>query len=43
MGENNSNEATDKQLISRIYNGDKTITLTSRAWKTDQPLVKEQN
>ena len=28
---------------ARIYNGDKTITLTSRAGKTGQPLVKEQN
>ena len=36
-----ANEATDKQLISRIYNGEKTISLTSGAGKTGQPLVKE--
>ena len=26
---------------ARIYNGVKTISLTSSAWKTGQPLVKE--
>ena len=26
---------------ARIYNGEKTISLTSGAGKTDQPLVKE--
>ena len=36
-----ANEATDKQLISKIYNGLKTISLTSGAGKTGQPLVKE--
>ena len=36
-----ANEATDKQLISRIYNGEKTVSLTSGAGKTDQPIVKE--
>ena len=28
---------------SRIYNGEKTISLTSGAGKTGQPLVKEWN
>ena len=28
-----ANEATDKQLISRIYNGEKTISLRSGAGK----------
>ena len=28
---------------ARIYNGEKTISLTSGAGKTDQPLVKEWN
>ena len=37
-----ANEATDK-LISKIYNGEKTISLTSDAGKTAQPLVKERN
>ena len=36
-----ANEATDKQLISKIYNVEKTISLTSVARKTDQPPVKE--
>ena len=36
-----ANETTDKKLISRIYNGEKTISLTSGAGKTGQPLVKE--
>ena len=35
-----ANEATDKQLISRIYNGENTISL-SGAGKIGQPLVKE--
>ena len=26
---------------ARVYNGEKTISLTSGAWKTGQPLVKE--
>ena len=26
---------------ARIYNGEKTISFTSDAWKTVQPLVKE--
>ena len=28
---------------ARIYNGEKTISLTSGSGKTDQPLVKERN
>ena len=36
-----ANEVTDKELISKIYNGLKTISLTSGAGKTGQPLVKE--
>ena len=28
---------------ARIYNGEKTISLTSVARKTGQPLVKERN
>ena len=28
---------------ARIYNGEKTIPLTSGAGKTSQPLVKERN
>ena len=28
---------------ARIYNGEKTVSLTSGAGKTGQPLVKEQN
>ena len=28
---------------ARIYNGEKTISLTSSAGKTGQPLVKERN
>ena len=28
---------------ARIYNGEKTISFTSDAWKTVQPLVKEWN
>ena len=28
---------------ARIHNGKKTISLTSHAWKTGQPLVKELN
>ena len=38
-----ANEVTDKELISKIYNGEKTISLTSGAGKTGQPLVKEWN
>ena len=34
-----ANEATDKQLISKIYNGGKTVSLTSG--KIGQPPVKE--
>ena len=34
-----ANEATDKQLISKIYTGEKTLSLTSGAGKTGQPLV----
>ena len=26
---------------AKIYNGEQTISLTSDAWKTGQPLVKE--
>ena len=36
-----ANEATDKELISKIYNGEKAISLTSGAGKTGQPLVNE--
>ena len=36
-----ANGATNKRLISKIYNGEKTISLTSGAGKTGQPLVKE--
>ena len=36
-----ANEATDKELISKIYNGEKTISLKSGAGKTGQPLIKE--
>jgi len=32
-----------KKLEARIYNGEKTISLTSGAGKTGQPLVKERN
>ena len=28
-------------ILARIYNGEKTISLTSGAGKTGQPLVKE--
>ena len=38
-----SNETTDKGLISKIYNGEKTISLTSGAGKTGQPPLKEWN
>ena len=41
MGENIANEATYKELISKIYNGEKTISLTGGAGKTCQPFVKE--
>ena len=43
MRENNSKEATDKEIISKIHNEEKTISLTSGAGKTGQPLVKEWN
>ena len=36
-----ANEATDKGLNSKIYSGGKTISLTTGAEKTGQPLVKE--
>ena len=36
-----ANEATDEELISKIYNGEKTTSLTSGAGKTGQLLVKE--
>ena len=36
-------EATDKELISKIYNKTKTISLTSDAGKTGQPPIKECN
>ena len=36
-----ANEATDEELISKIYNGEKTIFLTSGAGKTGQPPIKE--
>ena len=36
-----ANEATDKGLIYKIYNGEKTISLTSGAGKTHQPPIKE--
>ena len=40
MGVNN--EATDKELISKIYNGEKTSSLLiSGAGKTGQPPIKE--
>ena len=41
MEENNSKKAADKELIPKIYNGEKTISLTSGGGKTGQPLVKE--
>ena len=34
-------EATDKELISKIYNEEKTVSLASVAGKTGQPPVKE--
>ena len=36
-----ANQTTDKELISKIYNGENTISLTSSAGKTGQPHVKE--
>ena len=36
-----ASEATDKELISKIYNGEKRVSLTSGAGKTGQPHVKE--
>ena len=38
-----ANEAADKELISKIYNKTKTISLTSDAGKTGQPPIKECN
>ena len=35
------NEPTDEKLITKIYNGEKTISLTSVSGKTGQPPVKE--
>ena len=39
--ENIANKATDKELISKIYNGEKTVSSISCAGKTGQPCVKE--
>ena len=36
-----ANETTDKELISKIYNGERTISLTSGAGKTGQSPVKD--
>ena len=36
-----ANEATDKELISKIYNREKIIFSTSGSWKTGQLHVKE--
>ena len=41
MKENNSKKAADKELISKIYNGEKIISLTSGGGKTCQALVKQ--
>ena len=38
-----TNEATDKGLLSKIYNGGKKISLKSGAGKIGQPPVKERN
>ena len=35
-----ANKAADKELISKICNGEKTICLTSGAGETGQPLLK---
>ena len=35
------NEVTVKELISKIYNREKTISLKSGAGKTAQPCIKE--
>ena len=40
MGENNS-KRSNKELISKIYKGEKTISLTSGAGETGQPPVQE--
>ena len=37
------NETIDKRLISKIYNGEKTVSSTIGAAKTGQPHVKEWN
>ena len=36
-----ANEATDKESVSKIYNGVNTISLTNGAGKSGQPTVKE--
>ena len=41
MGKIIANEAIDKELISKIYSGEKTISSTSGSGKTGQPFVKE--
>ena len=35
------NIASAQEIVLEIYNGEKTISLTSGAGKTGQPLVKE--
>ena len=36
-----ANKATDKELISKIYNGEKTVSSTSAAGESGQLHVKE--
>ena len=36
-----ANQATDKGLISKIYNGEMTVSSINRAGKTGQSHVKE--
>ena len=36
-----ASEITDKRLIFKIYNGEKTISLKSGTGKTGQPLERE--
>ena len=36
-----ANETTEKELISKIYSGEKTVPSTSGAGKTGQQPVKE--
>ena len=43
MAENLGNKATDKELISKMYNGKKTVSSTNGAGKTGQLHVKEWN